>query len=91
MLNLIVVGDSDYEINAGKYFKKNTCQGRKCMLKLIKLKENPTPIQLEKQLLVLNQKFEYICGSQKSLNIQLESNASNANQATAKKKSRPSK
>jgi len=54
MLNFIVVGDSDYEINAGKIFKKKTCAGRKCQLKLIKLKENPTPIQLEKQLLVLN-------------------------------------
>jgi hypothetical protein len=50
LLNLMVVGDSEYEINAGKHFRANMLHGRKCLIKLIKLKEEPSAIDLERQL-----------------------------------------
>lgn len=48
LLNLMVVGDSDYEISAGKYFRQNMMYGRKCLIKLVKMKEEPTAKDLEK-------------------------------------------
>jgi len=67
LLNLMVIGDSKYEIDAGKQFKK-TCKS-KCVLKLMKLKEDPNPIELNKQLNVLNSQFEFITSSCKPLNL----------------------
>jgi len=55
LLNLMVIGDSKYEIEAGKKFKKS-CKS-KCVLKLMKLKEDPNPLELTKQLSVLNNQF----------------------------------
>ena len=51
VLNMMVIGDSDYELDAGKKFKadavRNKFIGNKRMaLKLIKFKESPTPDQL---------------------------------------------
>jgi hypothetical protein len=47
LLNLITIGDADYEINAGRQFKKNAYKHfttkQRCILKLIKLKEEPSP------------------------------------------------
>ena len=65
LLNLIVVGDSEYEIEAGRTFKKQSAAhtDKRCLLKLIKFKEDPTPNQLLKQLHVLNEKFEFIAAS----------------------------
>jgi hypothetical protein len=40
LLNLMVVGDSEYEINAGKHFKVNMKYDKKCLIKLIKFKED---------------------------------------------------
>ena len=48
LLNLIVIGDSDYEINAGKNFRANMMYGRKCLIKLIKMKEEPTAYDLDR-------------------------------------------
>jgi len=48
LLNLVVVGDSDYEISAGKNFRANMKYGRKCLIKLIKLKEEPTATDLDR-------------------------------------------
>lgn len=45
--NLIVIGDSHYEMDAGKCFQKSS---QKCIAKQIKLKENPSAEELEKQL-----------------------------------------
>ena len=58
LLNLIVVGDSDYEINAGKHFRQNMKHGRKCLVKLVKFREEPTSFEIEKQLMILVKKFE---------------------------------
>ena len=45
LLNLLVIGDSEYEIDAGKVFKKDApaFTDKRCLLKLIKFKEDPTP------------------------------------------------
>ena len=65
VLNMMVMGDSDYEMTAGKRFKKASAgyTDKRVLLKLIKFKEDPTPNQLLKQLLVLNDKFEFIASS----------------------------
>lgn len=60
LLNLIVIGDSDYEINAGKNFRANMMYGRKCLIKLIKMKEEPTAYDLERQLETLATRFQEI-------------------------------
>ena len=51
VLNMMVVGDSDYELDAGKKFKRDAAQkgltgNKRLALKLIKFKESPTPDQL---------------------------------------------
>ena len=48
VLNFIVIGDSDFEIDAGKAFKRGApaFTDKRCLLKLVKFKEDPTPLQL---------------------------------------------
>ena len=60
LLNLMVVGDSEFEINAGKHFRANMMYGRKCLIKLVKLKEEPTALDLERQLETLLARFQEI-------------------------------
>ena len=45
VLNMLVIGDSDYEIEAGKKFKKAAHEytDKRIALKLVKFKEEPTP------------------------------------------------
>ena len=43
LLNLFVLGDSDYEIRAGKHMRLNMKYGRQCLIKLVKMKEEPSP------------------------------------------------
>lgn len=50
MLNLFVLGDSDYEIRAGKYMRTNMKYGRNCVIKLVKMKEEPSSLDIERQL-----------------------------------------
>lgn len=68
LLNLVVVGDNDFEINAGKNFNEQMKHGKTCILKLVKLQENPSACQFEKQLHILNHKIEQIACSIKPLN-----------------------
>ena len=42
LLNLFVLGDSDYEIRAGKHMRLNMKYGRQCLIKLVKMKEEPS-------------------------------------------------
>ena len=61
VLNLLVIGDSDYEIEAGKKFKRASYgqyTDQRILLKSIKFKEEPTPEQLIQQLVALDQKFD---------------------------------
>jgi len=65
----MVVGDSQYEMDAAVQFQKEC---KYCLVKLVKLKELPTPNELAKQLQLVDQRFEYMVGSFKNLNIKLE-------------------
>jgi len=67
--NLIVVGDQNYEIEAARIFG---AQLEKCLVKTVKLSENPLPSELIKQLKVLNDKWDYILSAFKNLTIKLE-------------------
>ena len=73
VLNMMVMGDSDYEMTAGKRFKKASAAytDKRVLLKLIKFKEDPSPQQLIDQLRDLNQQFDFISAHQRSLNIEL--------------------
>lgn len=73
--NLVVVGDSKYEMEAGEELCKQT---EKCVIKSIKLSENPSINELIKQLTILNEKWEYIVNTFKSLSIKLERKNENA-------------
>ena len=59
-------------MDAAKHFKQTTCKGKRCLLKLVKLKDDPTPNELEIQLKIINTNLEDIFKTQKSLNIVLE-------------------
>ena len=59
---MIVVGDSEYEMDAGKFFKMNMRHEKKSLIKLIKLKEEPTCKELTRQLYIVMQRFKQIAG-----------------------------
>jgi len=48
VLNMMVIGDSDYELEAGRRFKKASAPftDKRLLLKLIKFTDEPTPQQL---------------------------------------------
>ena len=79
VLNMMVIGDSDFELDAAKSFKKAapSFTDKRLALKLVKFKEDPTPEQLIRQLQVLNTRFNYIAAHQKSLSIELEEKKAN--------------
>ncbi|CDW82973.1 adp-ribosylation factor gtpase- [Stylonychia lemnae] len=67
--NLITFGDSEYEMEAARKFG---ARSEKCFVKLIKLRECPSFDELHKELLVINERFNYIFSSYKNLTIRLE-------------------
>lgn len=69
MTNLITFGDSEYEMEAARKFG---AKSEKCFVKLIKLRECPSFDELHKELLVINERFNYIFSSFKNLTIRLE-------------------
>ena len=69
--NLVVVGDSLYEIEAGHALSK---QIEKCLFKTVKLAEQPTPQELIKQLQIVGMKWEYIMTTHKNITITLSKN-----------------
>ena len=71
LLNLFVLGDSDYEISAGKHFRLNMKHQRKCLIKLVKMKEDPSAADIERQLQMLLNRFDEVACSQKHVNIVL--------------------
>ena len=57
VLNLLVIGDSDFELDAGRRFKRESStymNNQRCLLKLVKFKSDPTPDQLILQLQALD-------------------------------------
>ena len=79
VLNMMVIGDSDFELDAAKSFKKAapSFTNKRLALKLVKFQEDPTPDQLIRQLQELNTRFDYIAAHQKSLSIELEEKSAN--------------
>ena len=69
IMNLIVVGDSMNEMNAGQRLSKSLPH---CILKMIKMQEQPQPKELIKQLLVISDSWESISDSARNFNMKLE-------------------
>ena len=69
-----MLGDSDYEIKAGKHMRTHMKYGRQCLIKLVKMKDDPNSSDLEQQLKMLLTKFDEISCSQKHVNIVLQIN-----------------
>ncbi len=69
ILNLIAIGDSDYEMEAAKLFAS---QSDRCLVKLVKMRENPTFDELFKELVIINDRYPYIFSQFKNLTIKLE-------------------
>lgn len=67
--NLIAVGDSEYEMEAAKAM---ALMSDRCYIKLVKLGEQPLFDELKKELVVINDKFDYIFKTFKNLTIKLE-------------------
>ena len=67
--NLIVVGDSMNEMNAGQNLAKKLPH---CVLKLIKLTEQPNARELIKQLNVIKASWEKISTASRNFNMMLE-------------------
>ena len=67
--NLVAMGDSDYEMEAAKIFAGKADH---CVVKLVKLRLNPGLEELTKELVVINEKFNYIFSSYKNITIRLE-------------------
>ena len=66
LLNLIVVGDSEYEIDAARMFKDDIDSNRPqmvCLLKLVKFTETTSIEHLESLQAQLNKQFDAIASS----------------------------
>jgi hypothetical protein len=63
------MGDSEYEMEAAKLFANHS---DRCLVKLVKFRDNPTFEEVKKELQVINEKFNYIFSSFKNLTIKLE-------------------
>jgi hypothetical protein len=67
--NLIAIGDSTIEMDASKNL---STKFPLALLKTVKLRENPSPEELIKQLMLIHQRMENIWTSAKNLTIRLE-------------------
>ena len=67
--NLVVVGDSMNEMNAGQRLAKSL---PRCILKMIKMQETPQPRELLKQLVVINDSWDNIVSATRNFNMKLE-------------------
>ena len=67
--NIICLGDSLFEIEAGRVLA--TCFSE-AFVKTIKFKEGPKPEELNKQLLLVANQFNSICSAIKNLTIRVE-------------------
>jgi hypothetical protein len=67
--NLISIGDSNFEMEAVRVMSREYSQA---VVKTIKFRENPSPVELLKQLELVTQKFEKIAENARNLTIGLE-------------------
>ena len=58
-----------FEIEAGLLLSNNI---EKCLIKTVKLNESPSSKELIKQLMIINEKWDYIVNTLKNLTIKLE-------------------
>ena len=72
--NLVVVGDSMNEMNAGQKLAKNLPH---CILKMIKMTERPQARELVKQLSVISGSWAKISQTARNFNMQLERKSHN--------------
>jgi len=68
-INVISIGDSICEIDAGKILSK---QFNNCVVKTIKFKENPTIDELCNQIMLIIEKFDVILNTFKNWNFKIE-------------------
>ena len=66
--NIICLGDSSEEIEAGKIL---ATQFLEAYIKTVKFKENPIPLELNKQLELVANQFNYIYSSTRNLSIKV--------------------
>jgi len=67
--NLFAIGDSDAEMNAAHVMRSKFAQA---LIKTVRLKRAPSPLELTKQLDLIAPKFEHIINSGRALTIQCE-------------------
>lgn len=68
-MNLIAIGDSEFEMEAAKKF---AAKSDKCVVKLLKLRDSPSFDELKKELEIINERFPYIFSAYKNISIKLE-------------------
>ena len=66
--NIISFGDSIIDLEAIETLKNIFCNA---YIKIIKFKENPHPIQLEKQIFIINSQIDYITNKLKNLTLKI--------------------
>jgi len=67
--NLISVGDAKYEMDAAMIMGKDFSE---CFIKTIKLRDNPSPEELLRQLDLVTQNFEQIVNNARNMKVTLE-------------------
>ena len=67
--NLVVIGDSMNEMNAGQRLAKSL---NSCILKMVKMQDAPQPRELIKQLTVISESWEKIANASRNFNMKLE-------------------
>ena len=76
--NIICLGDSSFEMEAGKVLAKKFQQA---FVKTVKFRENPKPEELHSQLVLVANQFNSIYAAVKSLTIRVEKKKGNASNA----------
>ena len=66
--NIICLGDSTVEIEAGKILASEFLEA---FIKTVKFKENPTPLELNRQLELFTKQFNYIYSAARDLSIKV--------------------
>jgi hypothetical protein len=69
IVNLIAIGDSEFEMEAAKKF---AAKSDRCTVKLLKLRDSPSFDELTKELEIINERFQYVFSAYKNISIKLE-------------------
>ena len=66
--NLVVLGDNIFEMEAAKHLGK---QYKEAFIKTVKFRRAPDISELQKQIVIVTQKFDTICNQAKNLTVRL--------------------